>query len=91
MKDMLIQGHRIATTDAVADAVLDYARLLARQQRSDVVELPIMHDGVVAWASMLLTSKSDLVVVATEERWPGTLAGSEEAAAEIQRRARDDQ
>lgn len=91
MKDILIQGHRIATTDAVADAVLEYAQLLAREQRSDVIELPIMHDGVLARCAMLLTSNSHLVVVGTEERWPGTLAGAEEAAAEILRRAHPDQ
>ena len=56
MKDILIDGHRILTTDEVADAVIDYARVLQDHGRSDVVHFPSIHDGELSRCSMLLGS-----------------------------------
>ena len=45
MKDILIEGHRILTTDDIADAVLSYARALLERGGTDIVEFPSFHEG----------------------------------------------
>ncbi len=87
MKDILIQGHRIATTDAVADAIIDYARVLAREHRTDVVEFPSVHDGMPARCVLTLGAHTTLAVMSSGDGFPSTLRGAEEAAAEIRRQA----
>ena len=86
MKDILIDGHRILTTDEVADAVVDYARVLQYHGRVDVVHFPSIHDGELSRCSMLLGSGL-LAVVEAPVAISATVLGADRACAEIVRRA----
>lgn len=44
----------VATTEAVADAVMRYARSLASHNESDLVTIPIVEEGVVGTSTMLI-------------------------------------
>lgn len=87
MKDILIEGHRLLTTDEIADAVIDYARLLHVAERTDVVEFPTLHDGELSQCSLLLSEHVAVAVVDAAAVLPPTLPGAEGARAEISRRA----
>jgi anaerobic glycerol-3-phosphate dehydrogenase len=86
MKDILIEGHRLLTTDEIADAVIDYARVLHLSQHADVVEFPTLLDGEISHCSLLLTPVTSVAVVDADVL-PPTLPGAGDAHAEIQRRA----
>ncbi len=86
MKDILIAGHRILTTDEVADAVIDYAQKLVSKGDTDVVEFPTLYDGEAARCMLLLGTGSLAVVDAAVVLAP-SLRDADEACAEIDRRA----
>ncbi|GAA3911776.1 hypothetical protein [Microbacterium invictum] len=86
MKDILIDGHRILTTDEVADAVIEYARKLLVAGYSDIVEFPTVHDGELARCSLLLGSGS-LAVVDAGVVMSSSFGDADQARAEIHRRA----
>ncbi|MGB4780084.1 hypothetical protein [Microbacterium sp.] len=86
MKDILIEGHRILTTDEVADAVIDYARVLHDRGSSDIVEFPSIHDGQLSRCSVLLGS-GPLAVIEAPVEIPAAVLGADRACAEIVRRA----
>lgn len=86
MKDILIDGHRILTTDDIADAVITYARLLLERGKTDVVEFPSIHDGAHANCAMLLGGSGSLAVVEAPMSLPDKSMGSDGACAEITRR-----
>jgi len=86
MKDILIAGHRILTTDEVADAVIGYARKLVSTGRTDVVKFPTVYDGESAQCALLLGSGSLAVVEAGVVMSP-SFADAGDACAEIDRRA----
>ncbi len=86
MKDILIDGHRLLTTDAIADAVIDYAWQLYGAARSDVVTFPTLHDGEISRCSLLLTPAT-VVAVVDADVLPPHLPGADDACAEIARRA----
>ncbi|MFS0866277.1 hypothetical protein AB3M83_02950 [Microbacterium sp. 179-B 1A2 NHS] len=50
----------VTTTDAVADAVMRYARSLAAHDESDLVTIPIVEDGIVGTSTMLIGPASQL-------------------------------
>ena len=85
MKDILIDGHRLLTTDDIADAVIDYAWQLHTVSRSDVVHFPTLHDGEVSRCSLLITPSTVVAVVDTDVL-PPHFPGAEDARAEIARR-----
>lgn len=87
MKDILIEGHRILTTDAIADAVLHYARALFDHRATDIVTFPSMHDGSLSQCSMLLGGTAPVAVVEAYMDLPITIHGAESARVEIERRA----
>jgi hypothetical protein len=87
MKDILIDGHRFLTSDDVAHAVLDYARLLHVTGGTDVVEFAGIHEGEIARCSLLLGCSGTLAVVDAGVGLPSTLLGSDSDYAEISRRA----
>lgn len=91
MKDLLISGSRFLTTDDVADAVLQYARVLSQYGRSDVVRFPALVDGVAAtsWLTLGPGSGATLAAVSVEDSPIGSLAGAREATEEIQRRTEE--
>ena len=87
MKDILIEGHRILTTDEVADAVIAYARVLLETGTTDIVEFPSIHDGTPTLCALLLGGTGILAVVDAPTGIASALAGSELARDEIYRRA----
>lgn len=87
MKDILIEGHRILTTDEVADAVLNYARLLLEHNRTDIVEFPSIHDGSLTQCSILLGGAGAIAVIEASVALPPQVLGADRAHAEIARRA----
>jgi hypothetical protein len=86
MKDILVDGHRILTSDEVADAVIDYALILAERGGADVVEFPSIHNGAQTRCALLLGGGAIAVVEAPREL-AAVLGGAERASAEIVRRA----
>lgn len=86
MKDILIDGHRILTSDEIADAVIDYARLLIDHGRADVVEFPSIHNGELARCALLLGGSSTIATVEAPVSVPDEAMGSNRACAEITRR-----
>lgn len=87
MKDILIEGHRILTTDEVAAAVLDYARVLRERGMSDIVEFPSFHDGSPTLCTLLLGGAGHLAVVDAPLGVPSSVGGADDAVDEITRRA----
>lgn len=88
MKDLLISGSRLLTTDGVADAVLHYAQVLAQYGRADIVHFPALVDGVSAtsWLTLGPGSGGTLAAVSVADSPIASLDGASEAMAEIQRR-----
>ena len=86
MKDILIDGQRLLTTNGIADAVIDYAWRLHLAARSDVVEFPMLHDGEISRCSLLLTPATAVAVVDVDVL-PPQLPGADAARDEIDRRA----
>lgn len=87
MKDILIDGHRILTTDDIADAILDYARLLLDRHETDIVHFPTLHDGMLTQCAVLLGGAGPLAVLDAAMDLPMMVDGAESACAEITRRA----
>jgi len=86
MKDILIEGHCILTTDAVADAVLTYAKELLDAGATDIVEFPSIHDGAPSLCRMLLGSGIPLATLEATTALASDVAGADLARAEIERR-----
>jgi hypothetical protein len=87
MKDILIDGHRLLTTDRIADAVISYAMLLHGADETDVVDFPTVHDGELSHCSLLLSGHIAVAVVDAAAVLAPALPGADEASAEIERRA----
>ena len=83
MKDILIEGHRILTTDDIADAVLAYARVLLERGTADIVEFPSIHDGSPTLCSLLIGGSGVMAVGALS----APVGGADLALDEIMRRA----
>lgn len=86
MKDILIEGHRILTTDAIADAVLAYARALRERGGTDIIEFPSIHDGNATLCSLLLGGSGMLAVVDAPLALSTPVGGADLALDEITRR-----
>ena len=87
MKDILIEGHRILTTDDIADAVLSYARVLLERGSVDIVEFPSIHDGNHTVCYLLLGGLGFLAVVDAPVALSAPVSGADRARDEITRRA----
>lgn len=87
MKDILIDGHRLLTTDEIADAVIAYAKLLHGAEETDVVDFPTVHDGELSQCSLLLSGHVAVAVVDATDVLAPSLPGADDALAEIERRA----
>lgn len=86
MKDVMIHGTRLLTTDEVADSLLAYARVLNDFHRSDTVHFPAVVDGSPRSATLSLGAHTPLVVLDAPEALPVRLRGAGEAAMDIRRR-----
>ncbi len=87
MKDILIEGHRILTTDDIADAVLSYALVLRDCGGSDIVEFPSIHDGNPTLCSLLLGGSGVMAVVDAPLALSAPVGGAVLAYYESNRRA----
>ncbi|GAA1860563.1 hypothetical protein GCM10009796_23610 [Microbacterium koreense] len=86
MKDVVIHGTRLLTTDEVADSLLDYARVLNEFHRADTVRFPAVVDGSPRDTALALGAHAPLVVIDAPEALPVRLRGAGEAAMDIRRR-----
>lgn len=86
MFDFLTAGVRVATTDDVADAILEYARVLASRGRSAMVTFPAIVDGQSGETWMMVGFGLPLVAVRSEPEVPVLLKGTEFAVWNIRRR-----
>ena len=87
MKDILIEGHRILTTDQIAEAVIDYARVLLERGGHDIIEFPSFHDGIPGQCTLLLGGSCTIAVVDAPLEMSATVGGADHARDEIARRA----
>ena len=63
MKRILYSGGAVVTGDQVADAILEYASELARQESSDTLEVPSINDaGTLVHTQLLLGPASQFIV-----------------------------
>lgn len=68
MKRILYAGGSFLTDDVVADALMEYARVLAIVDSADVVEVPgIDADGTVQTMRLLIGPASQLLATSTDE------------------------
>ncbi|SKA89749.1 hypothetical protein SAMN06295879_1221 [Agreia bicolorata] len=67
MKRILYSGGTVVTGDQVADAILEYASELARQESSDTLQVPSINDaGVLVHTQLLLGPASQFIVEEVE-------------------------
>lgn len=67
MKLIHYAGDELITGDAIADAVLDYAAALARNEGSVTLQIPVRFpDGRKSEATMLIGPASQLVALSSE-------------------------
>jgi hypothetical protein len=67
MKRILYSGGIVVTGDQVADAILEYASELARQESSDTLDVPSINEaGVIGHTQLLLGPASQFVVEEVE-------------------------
>ena len=67
MKNIHYAGDELMTGDAIADALLDYAATLARQETSATIDVPVItDDGSLTAARFLLGPASQLVAVSVD-------------------------
>ncbi|MCK6068218.1 MULTISPECIES: hypothetical protein [Microbacterium] len=85
--DIFLGGARLLTSDSIADALLEYARVLTDCGRTQTVTFPVMLDGQAGTAWARIGAHADLVAVRTEPQIPLTLDGEEVVASELFRLA----
>jgi hypothetical protein len=62
MKELSYSGESMVTTDAIGDAVVEYARALASHDSADVVDIPVIADHTESVASLMLGPAAQLLV-----------------------------
>lgn len=78
--------EQLLTADAVADAVLTFAGVLARANTADTIEIPIaLADGSVGSARLLLGPASQLTLV-PDDGADVELEGAESVVQDLERR-----
>jgi hypothetical protein len=55
------------TTDAVAEAVLEYSVALARSDTSDVVRIPVISDDTATWAQVIIGPASQITTIEVDD------------------------
>jgi hypothetical protein len=86
MKDVLVNGSRMTTTDDVADALLHYTLQLTASHATEMVEFPALVDGRHSAVRMVVGAGVPLVTVTVELGLMPEIADSEFAAWEIRER-----
>ena len=86
MKRVSYAESSFATDDRLADLVLEYARLLAREGTSDTITIPgRVGDGEVEPISLLVGPASQITAWAEDGSFPGEV---QEAVTELEHRIR---
>ena len=87
MKRILYASGEFLTDDAIADALMEYASVLAIVGSSDVIELPgVDGSGSICEVRMLVGPASQIVSMSTDE--PTVPMDADLATAELRERAR---
>jgi hypothetical protein len=85
MKCISYVGRDLLTGDRIADAIMDYATVLARRARADRVDIPVLVDDGVSHVEIILGPASQIAVeTVTNEREDPV---DEELVADLGRRA----
>jgi hypothetical protein len=85
MKRILYASGGFVTDDAIADAVMEYASVLAIVGSADVVSLPGIDDGgTVREITIIVGPASQLVAMSSDDEWVDL--GAERTVAELQAR-----
>jgi hypothetical protein len=83
MKDILFAGHRILTSNEIADAVIQYAAALVASAGADVVTFPAFNDGEPVECSLVIGCGAQIAAVTVPETYPSELRGADEACVAI--------
>ena len=62
MKVLRMTTDQLATDDEIADLLIEYAKVLGKAEDSDTVELPVVRDGQLEQASILLGPASQITL-----------------------------
>lgn len=89
MRDFLVNGTRILTDDAIADAVVDLSRELSNRGRVEVVTFPGIVEGALATTWMSVGAGVPLLMIQADTGLPVSIAGSELAVWAIRRRRQE--
>ena len=88
MKRIYYAGGSALTSDALANAVLDYAEALAKGTRADVVRIPAVLDSGHAGEATLLVGPASQLLTVSEDAELLTIADDTELVADLRRRTR---
>lgn len=86
MKDILFAGHRILTTNEIADIVIHYAAALVASGGADVVTFPGIKDGDRVECSLVIGCGTSIAAMTVPEAYPAQLTGASEASEAIDER-----
>ena len=87
MKRIVYASGGFLTDDSIADALMDYASVLAIVGSADVIKIPGLDDqGVVREMQLVIGPASQLLSVSTDE--PTAEMDADEVAADLHQRAR---
>ncbi|MGP3535358.1 hypothetical protein ACTU3I_11235 [Microbacterium sp. RD1] len=86
MHDIFAGGVRLTTADDVAEALLDYLRILLQEGRAELVTFPAVVEGETAHVTLAVGVGSPIVASQTISEIEPTLEGTDLAAWSIRRR-----
>jgi hypothetical protein len=67
MRAISYAAERFLTSDAVANAVLQYSMVLAKHDTSDVVPIPVVFEGKVRTADIIIGPASQITAIDVDE------------------------
>jgi hypothetical protein len=86
MKEILFAGQCVLTTDDMADAVINYATVLAATGGVDVVMFPGFKNGDHVQCELVIGGNAGIASVTVPDAYAGVVSGAGEATAAIDRR-----
>lgn len=84
MKALLYAGHEFTTSDAIADALLDYMLTMPLNQPPDRIMVPALRDGRPLVVQLMLTACTPIAVTTLDD--PDTPLEAEDYAVQVLRR-----
>jgi hypothetical protein len=85
MKCISYVGRDLLTGDRIADAIMDYATVLARRARADRVDIPVLVDDRISHVEIILGPASQIAAETVTDAREDPV--DEELIADLQRRA----